>query len=140
VAPPNMVNFDAPTREVCVVRENRTNTPLQALDLMNDVAYLEAARKLGERMMLEGGSTAGSRIAYGFRTALGRAPGPVERSALEKALSKFETYYKAHPQDAKEYLQEGESPRAKKLSVPELAAYAGVASVVLNLDETVTKE
>lgn len=140
IAPPNMVNFDSPTREVCIVRENRTNTPLQALDLMNDVVYLEAARKLGERMILEGGRSTDDRIAYGFRTALGRAPKPEERSALEKALSKFESYYKAHPKDAAEYLKQGESARAKKVPLPELAAYAGVAGVVLNLDETITKE
>ncbi len=140
VAPPNMVNFDAPTREVCIVRENRTNTPLQALNLMNDVAYLEAARKLGERMMLEGGKQLSDRVDFAFRTTLGRPANAIEHSAVEKAFRKFATYYDAHPKDAEEFLSEGEAPRASKLKPPELAAYAGIASVVLNLDETITKE
>ena len=69
-----MMNFDAAGRETCVVRELRTNTPLQSLNLMNDVTYLEAARKLAERMMREGGSTPAERIAYGFELATARRP------------------------------------------------------------------
>jgi hypothetical protein len=72
--PPMMMNFDAAGRETCVVRESRTNTPLQALSLMNDVTYLEAARKMAERMMQEGGDTTASRIAYGFELATARSP------------------------------------------------------------------
>ncbi|MEO8657996.1 MAG: DUF1553 domain-containing protein [Bryobacteraceae bacterium] len=137
IAPPNMINFDSPTHEVCIVRENRTNTPLQALNLMNDTLFLEAARKLGERMLTEGGQ---DRLAYGFHTVLGRDPKARERSALEKALEKFETYYKAHPKDAQEYLRQGESPIPKKIAAPELASYAALGGIILNLDETVTKE
>ena len=69
-APPMMMNFDASQREACMVRENRTNTPLQALNLMNDVAFLEASRKLAERMMREGGATAGARLGYGWKLPL----------------------------------------------------------------------
>ena len=72
VAPPNMVTFDAPTRETCVIRENRTNTPLQALDLMNDVVYVEAARKLAERMIAEAQADPAQRISRGYRDR----PGP----------------------------------------------------------------
>lgn len=140
VAPPNMVNFDSPTREVCIVRENRTNTPLQALNLMNDVVYLEAARKLGERMLLEGGADAAQRIDYAFRVTLGRNAKPAEELALKKALARFDAYYRNHPAEAGTYLKQGESPRAVQLKAPELAAYAGLAGVVLNLDETITKE
>jgi hypothetical protein len=137
VAPPNMINFDSPTREVCIVRENRTNTPLQALDLMNDVVYLEAARKLGERMVRDGGSDP---VAYGFRTALGRAPKAEEAAALTKALTKFKTYFEAHPKDAEDYLKQGDSPVANRIKATDLAPYAAVAGIVLNLDETITKE
>jgi hypothetical protein len=72
-APPMMMNFDASQREACTVRENRTNTPLQALNLMNDVTFVEAARFIGQRMLLEGGAEADSRLRHGFRMALGRS-------------------------------------------------------------------
>ena len=76
VTPPFMANFDAPNREVCTVYENRTNTPLQALDLMNDVAFLEASRKLAERMMVEGGATPAERLDHGFQLAPGASASP----------------------------------------------------------------
>jgi hypothetical protein len=138
VAPPNMTNFDAPTRETCVVRETRTNTPLQALNLMNDVAYLEAARKLGERMLKARGTEA--RLASGFRLALGRDPAAGERGALEEALARFQSYYAAHPVDAEKFLAQGKAARGGNAEAAELASYAAVASILLNLDETITKE
>src|SRR6516165_6213872 len=79
VAPPFMVNFDSPNREQCSVFENRTNSPLQALELMNDVTFLEAARKLAERMMTEGGASAEERLNYGYRLVLARAPDAARR-------------------------------------------------------------
>ena len=84
-----MMNFDAAGREACVVRELRTNTPLQALNLMNDVTYLEAARKMAERMMREGGDTPASRIGYGFKLATARPPSDRETEIL---LSSFGYY------------------------------------------------
>jgi hypothetical protein len=140
VAPPNMVNFDAPTRETCEIRETRTNTPMQALNLMNDVAYVEAARKLAERMILEGGGTPAQRVERGYHLVLARSPRPVESKALLGALDKFENYYGSHPKDAAAFLGEGKSPVSKKIPEPELAAWSGVASILLNLDETITKE
>jgi len=140
VAPPGMVNFDSPNRETCVVRQTRTNTPLQALNLMNDVAYVEAARKLAERMLLEGGQTPEDRIGRAFRLALARTPRETEIAAVRKALARFEAHYRAKPDDALAYLRQGDSPRHPKLPPVELAAYTGVASLILNLDETVTKE
>jgi hypothetical protein len=140
VAPPNMVNFDAPTRETCVVRENRTNTPLQALDLMNDVVYVEAARKLAERVMVEGGKSPEQRIDLAYRLVLARAPKPEERSALLAALNRFESYYQSNKKDAETLVDQGKSPVRRGLAVRELAAYTAVASVILNLDEAVTKE
>lgn len=133
VAPPNMINFDSPTRETCVVRETRTNTPLQALNLMNDPQYLEAARKLGERLLREGGANDEARINYGFKLVLARTPSAEERSIFEGALNKFRSYYGAHPADAARFDKTaGKSPEA--------AAYSGIASLLLNLDEAVTKE
>lgn len=140
VAPPGMVNFDSPTRETCVVRESRTNTPLQALSLMNDVLYLEAARKMGERVLREGGSTASERVAYAFRLVLARGPKREEAELFEGALRRFQSFYGEHPADAEKYLQQGEAPRAEGLAATELAAYAAVSSLVLNLDEAITKE
>src|SRR5262249_527047 len=134
IAPPSMMNFDSPSREVCVVRENRTNTPLQALNLMNDTIYLEAARKLAERLMMEGG------VAPGVMLVLGRAAHPHELEVVSAGLARFQTFYRAHPEDAAKFLNQGESPRNSKLDVADLAAYTGVASLLLNMDETVTRQ
>ena len=138
--PPSLMNFDAAGRETCVVRETRTNTPLQALDLMNDVTYLEASRKLAERLMKERRTNADERIQLAFRLATARPPTHAEAAVLNKALSESLRDYKADPAAAAKYLSQGESPRDAELDVSELAAYATLASLILNLDETITKE
>ncbi len=140
VAPPSMITFDSPTRETCVVRETRTNTPLQALNLMNDVTYLEAARKMAERMMREGGSSLDDRLAYGFRLVLTRPPTAGEASVLRRTWEPLRLKYDRDRDSAVTFLSQGESPRDTSLDAADLAAYAGVASLILNLDETVTKE
>ena len=140
VTPPFMANFDAPNREVCTVYENRTNTPLQALDLMNDVAFLEASRKLAERMMLEGGPTPEQQITYGYELLLVRPPRPRERQILVAALRQTEARYKNDAQSARLLLRSGESPVRQGLDVRELAAFTSVASLLLNMDAAVTKE
>ncbi len=140
VAPPAMVTFDAANRETCIVRANRTNTPLQALDLMNDVTYLEASRKFAERIMKDGGATPEARIDFAYRVALARAPKPNERAVLLDTFHQFQTRFQAKPEDATHYLSEGESPRDKSLNPADLAAYTAVASLIFNLDETITKE
>jgi hypothetical protein len=140
VAPPFMVIFDSPNREVCTVYENRTNTPLQALDLMNDVTFLEASRKLAERMITEGGSNAEHRIPYGFELLLARQPKPQEAAILSKTLNKFEETYKNSPDAAAKFLAEGESSIRPGVDKPELAAYTAVASLILNLDAAINKE
>ena len=138
--PPMMMNFDAAGRETCVVRELRTNTPLQALNLMNDVTYLEAARKMAERMLHEGGDTPASRIAYGFELATARMPSGREAEVLLGSFSFYRDAFQSAPADASKYLSQGEAPRDEKLDPRELAAYAAVASRILNLDAAVTKE
>jgi len=140
VAPPMMINFDSPTREGCVVRETRTNTPLQALNLMNDVTFVEAARKFAERIMREGGASFENRIGYAWRVALARAPSAKEASAARTTYDRFVKKFDADPKAAENSLSAGASERDKSLNPAELAAYTMVASLVLNLDETVTKE
>jgi hypothetical protein len=139
IAPPFMVNFDAPNHESCVVRETRTNTPLQALNLMNDVAFLEAARFLGQRMMQAGGD-ATARLRFGFRLATGRWPSPAEEQVLRDDFHFHRDYFSTNTKKAGEFLDQGDSPADPALNRPELAAYAAVASMILNLDETITKE
>lgn len=140
VAPPGMMNFDSPTRETCVVRENRTNTPLQALNLMNDVTYVEAARKLAERMIREGGAAPAQRIERAYDLVLARQPKAREQKSLLTALAKFESFYSSHPKEAEEYLSHGKSPRRADINIAELASYSAVASIILNSDEAITKE
>jgi Protein of unknown function (DUF1553) len=140
VAPPFMVNFDSPNRETCTVRETRTNTPLQALNLMNDETFVETARKLAERMISEGGSETRSRINFGYELVLARPPKPVEMNIVLEALAGFETRYRSDAKSAKEFLSHGDSVSSAKLAPRELAAYSSIASLILNLDETATKQ
>jgi hypothetical protein len=140
IAPPAMVAFDAAPRETCVVRETRTNTPLQALDLMNDVTYVEAARKLAERMIHEGGSAPESRLDYGFRLTTARRPDSREEEILMRGFRRYLDRYQTRPEDAEKLLATGDSPADDSVPAPELAAYAATASMMLNLDEVITKE
>ena len=135
-----MMTFDSAGREACVVRETRTNTPLQALMLMNDVTYLEAARVMAQRMMNEGGTTPAARIEFGFRLATARPPSPQKSSLLLGSFQHYLDRYQTNPDSARKLVTVGESPLDGKLNVSELAAYTTVASLILNLDETVTKE
>ncbi len=139
IAPPMMMNFDAAGRETCVVRESRTDTPMQALNLMNDVTFLEAARALGQRMMNTSADPA-TRLRYGFRLLLSRYPTPDETKALEASLNYHRDYFQTRPAAATKLLEQGESKPDPKLNPQELAAYASVASLMLNLDEAVTKQ
>ncbi len=136
VAPPSMMNFDSPNRETCTVRETRTNTPLQALDLMNDVTFVEAARKLAERMMASAPDPT-ARLDRGYTLLLGRNAIPAERQVLLRALAKFDAAYKHDQPSATALLKVGESSSP---SSPDLAAWTAVASILLNLDEVVTKQ
>jgi hypothetical protein len=137
--PPMMMNFDAAGREACVVRELRTNTPLQSLNLMNDVTYLEAARKMAERMMREGGKTPAERTAYGFELVTSRRPGEREAATLAASFHYHRDRFLSDRAAAQKYLAQGEAPRDEKLDQQEVAAYTAVASMLLNLDATLTK-
>jgi len=138
IPPPMMTNFDAAGREACVVRETRTNTPLQALNLMNDVTFSEAARFIAQRMMKEAGSDAPSRLRFGFRLVLSRPPTDAELGVLENNFNYHRDYFASDVSKARALLKEGESPADPSLNPAELAGYASVASLILNLDEAIT--
>ncbi|NQV23632.1 MAG: DUF1553 domain-containing protein [Rhodopirellula sp.] len=132
--------FDVATRQVCKVRTSRTNTPLHALVLMNDDTYVEASRKLAERVLLEGGTSDDDRLAYGFRLATCRHATDTERSVLSDVLKQVRADYASDAGKVNALLSRGESPVNEKLDRPELASYAAVMNMILNLDEVITKE
>jgi hypothetical protein len=140
VAPPMQANFDAALRESCVVRDARTNTPLQALNLMNDVTFVEASRFIGQRMMQSGGADPADRLRYGFRLVTGRWPAKAEEDVLRANLQFHIDFFSSKAEQVDLYLKQGDSAPDPKLNRTQLAAYASVASLLLNLDETISKE
>ncbi|MEI8016828.1 MAG: PSD1 and planctomycete cytochrome C domain-containing protein [Schlesneria sp.] len=137
--PPSMSTFDAPSRENCTVRRPRTNTPLQALALMNDKQYIDAARKLAERMLKEGGTTIEQRLTYGFRWMTARLPSVRELEVLRMTLDNEMAVFQADKPAAEKLLAYGDSPRDMNLEVSEYAAWTMIANLLINLDETITK-
>lgn len=129
--------FDVPTREICTIHRDATTTPAQALVLLNDPVYIEAARALATRM-LEAGSTDARRLEYGFRRCVARVPTPREMEVLGAALAKARVRYRAEPAAAQALLAVGDVP-APAGDVSEIAAWATVASVLLNKSETITR-
>jgi mono/diheme cytochrome c family protein len=140
VPPPTMATFNAAEREVCLVRKDRTNTPLQALTLMNNVAFIEAARFLAERMLREAESNPTAQIRHGFRIANGRYPRPSESEPLESAHDQFLTFFQSSPKEAPKLLAIGEAARDKTLPAARHAALTMLANILLNLDEAITLE
>ena len=140
VPPPSMTLFDAPARETCILRRPRTNTPLQALALMNEVTYVEAARCMAERMIREGGADSRDRLIFGFRLVASRRPQADELAILMAALDRQRQRYAQQPEQALALTSVGEKASPEDLETEELAAYTTVASLLLNLDETITKE
>ena len=134
--PPSLSIFDAPTRETCTVRRLQTNTPLQALVLLNDPQYVKAAGALARRMVAEGGDSPESRISYAFRLATARHPETTEIEVLTAAYAREKERFTADHRSAKNLLQESENDG----SDPTLAALTMVASTILNLNETITKQ
>lgn len=132
--------FDVASRQVCKVRTSRTNTPLHALVLLNDDTYVEASRKLAERVLLVCGTGDEERLAYGFRLATCRHATVAERSVLSSVLNKVRADYATDAEKVDALLSRGESSVNEKLDRPELASYAAVMNMILNLDEVITKE
>jgi mono/diheme cytochrome c family protein len=137
--PVQLSTFDAPDRETCVVRRARTNTPLQALILLNDPTYLEASRKLAERILREAPADLDGRLHFLFRTVTSRAPTETETAILSRIWEQQRLHYEQHPHKIDALLSIGESPTDEKLDRLELASWTMLASAVLNLDETVTR-
>ena len=140
VAPPQLSIFDGGGREACRVRGDTTNTPMQALNLQNDVTFIEAARHLAQRMIHEGGQTLASRITYGWRLVLGRKPKSDELDVLINAAARHCERYANAKEEALRLLSNGESSRDDSLSSHEHAALTVVALTLLNLDEAITLE
>ena len=136
--PPNMVTFDAPNREVCTIARGNTTTPLQALVLLNDPQFVEAARALAERTLRQPGDDA-SHLRWAILTATAREPKPAEIAILQGTLARERKRYAAHPDAAQAALGVGESPRNGSIPAPEHAAWMQVATLILNLSEFVTR-
>jgi hypothetical protein len=132
--------FDVASRQVCKVRTSRTNTPLHALVLLNDVTFTEAARKLAERVMTDGGETPETQLAHAFRLATSRRPTSDEQAAMLAILQQVRTRFAASPEEAPKLLAIGDSLRNESLDPVELASMTSVMSVILNLDEVLTRE
>ncbi|MCY3550026.1 MAG: PSD1 and planctomycete cytochrome C domain-containing protein [Candidatus Poribacteria bacterium] len=137
--PPQMNILDAPSREACTIRRERTNTPMQALMLMNDPQFFEAARAFAERTIKEGGETPEARIAYIFEMATARLPKPKEETLLLETFQIHHQEFEANPEAAKELIAVGESPPDETLDAVEVAAWTMIANLILNLDEVLNK-
>ena len=140
VAPPSMVTFDATSREACVVQRARTNTPLQALALMNDITFVEAARVFAQRSMTDVDGSIDDRLAHAFLTATARMPRPEELAVLVGRFHRSLEVFRNDPSAAHDLIYVGEFAVNEKLDVCELAAFTTVTSLILNLDEVVNKE
>jgi hypothetical protein len=139
VPPPALITFDASDRSNCTVRRQATSTPLQALALLNDTQLLEAARFIGARMLLEGGSTRAEQARYGFELVTSRPPRDTELSSLMAALAEQETLFTADPNAADKLLTIGEARAPANLPRPQLAAATMLATELLNFDEAVMR-
>jgi hypothetical protein len=138
VPPPNMVAFDAPNRETCVVARPSTTTPLQALVLLNDVQFVEASRAFAERIVKHCDDDA-DRLRWAFAETVSREPSDTEFAILGSALQRERSRYAANESAAREYLANGESSRDESITVAEHAAWSQIAALLLNLSETVTR-
>ena len=140
-APPAAMQiFDAPTRESCIVARARTNTPLQALALMNDTQYVEAARAFAERLLAEGDAADEARLTRAFRSVVSRHPDASELEVLGTLLSQGRKQYRSDAENATSLIHVGESTPGDTVNEAELAAWTVVCNLLFNLDEFVTKE
>lgn len=137
--PPFMSNFDAPNREQLCSARDRTNTPLQALQLMNDVQHVEAARALAERALTQGGQSDADKIAYLYRLVLARLPADQESELVSRLLTRQRQLYQADPEAAKRLARTGDSKPKLTDNFPEVAAWTMVSNLLFNLDETLNR-
>jgi len=135
-----MLLFDSPTREICTVKRSRTNTPLQALALLNEVTFVEAARALAEQMLHDTQASHEKRLTDAFKQVTSRSPTEDELAVLMRGLQGRLTHYQAYPDEAKQLLNFGSHVSDATAKATELAAYTLTANVLLNLDEVVTRQ
>jgi hypothetical protein len=139
-APPALLDiFNAPSREVCAVRRERTNTPLQALATLNDPTFVEAARNLAQNALTKGAATNDERAAYMAQRLLARPFHPDEHLLVQALLKDLLDFYAAHPEDAKKLIAVGESKADPALDGSTLAAWTMLANELMNLDEVLNK-
>jgi hypothetical protein len=138
VPPPNMVAFDAPNRETCIVARPSTTTPLQALVLLNDVQFVEASRAFAERIIAHSHDDA-DRLRWAFSETTSRPPTDDELAVLSRALQRERAHYAADEAAAQKYLANGESPRNENIPIAEHAAWSQLAALLLNLSETILR-
>ncbi|MEW4530712.1 PSD1 and planctomycete cytochrome C domain-containing protein [Maioricimonas sp. JC845] len=136
---PSLLAFDAPAREECTARRDRSNTPLQALVLLNDPTYVEAARVLATQVVREGGTSTEERLGWLYRNVLARSPSELETSLLTDLLDENLARYRSSPETADKLLATGLAPRPEDLDAAELAAWTAVTRAVLNLHETIMR-
>ncbi|MGD9723999.1 MAG: PSD1 and planctomycete cytochrome C domain-containing protein [Pirellulales bacterium] len=136
---PSMLAFDAPSREECTADRSRSNTPLQALVLLNDTTYVEAARALAETIVRVGGATTDARLEFAFRRALSRPIRVNEAAVLGELVGKHREQFRLDPESAEKLLAVGARPRPTDIELAELAAWTSVARTILNLHEMVTR-
>lgn len=136
--PPNMTLFDTSTREVCSTRRMPTNTPLQALVTLNDPQFVEAARKLSERIIQNGGTTDEARATWAYREVIGKAPTQEQVALLTELITEQRDFFTSKSSDAEAFLKIGESPANPKLDKTEIATFTTLAQAILNLDANIT--
>jgi hypothetical protein len=136
--PPNMMAFDAGTRDVCSTSRQTTNTPMQALVLLNDVQFVEAARKLGERILKHGGSDDESRAAWAWREVIGKPPTAAQVNILLDIIRDQRPLFQTNPENAQALLKSGDSPADPALDPIEAATFTILAQALLNLDAHIT--
>jgi hypothetical protein len=134
---PSLMAFDAPSREECCAERARSNIPQQALVLLNDPVYVEAARAFAERIVKEGGT---DRLTWAFRRALSRKPTPQETKVLSDLQAKHREQFLADPKGAEQALTVGQQAAPKGIDVVDVASWMSVARTILNLHETITRE
>jgi len=136
---PLMTTFDTPDREVCSVRRSRTNTPIQALAVMNAPVFVESARALAESILESDSDSDTARLVQAFQHTTGRAPDTQELDTLLSALEEMETSFENSPEEAEAYLTVGRRSPSTEHEATRLAAYTAIMSLILNLDESLTK-
>ena len=136
--PPNMTLFDTSTREVCSTRRMPTNTPLQALVMLNDPQFVEAARKLSERIIQHGGTTDQTRATWAYREVIGKPPTQEQVTLLTELITEQRDFFTSKSSDAEALLKIGDSPANLKLDKTEIATFTTLAQAILNLDANIT--